>query len=235
VTIDTGGIGLMRLTGFGYTLDETEMNSIVQTLLGVDVLQDPEGLRMCVELSEQEIGETIPPSSGGWADDTDGNGHLRELVGRLMWRDAAMWVFVETVQDLYGSCLLLESIRTAVRTILAEPVLSRGERQAIHQMCADLVCSDVAALFRLSVGSLGHVLVSDRANLRAVLNELENLPARADGLHPIVAFAEYLAKEQPPEAAERLRLWTDSRVGNRTPLVQALHRIRSSRVLRGTA
>lgn len=135
----------MRLTGFGYTLDETEMNGIVQTLLGADILQDPQGLRMCVELSEREIGEAIPASSGGWADDTDERGQLRELVGRLMWRDAAMWVFVETIQDLYGSCPLLESIRTAVRSILAEPILSRGERQAIHQMCADLVCSDVAS------------------------------------------------------------------------------------------
>ena len=182
---------------------------------------------MCVELSEQEIGEAIPAPSDGWADAADGDGPLRELIGQLLRRDAAMWVFVETIQDLYGSGALLESVRAAVRKILADPVLSRDERRAVHRMCANLVCSDVATLFRLSVGRIGHVLRSEIGNLRAVLNELENLPVRADGLHPIVAFVEYLAKEQPPEAADQLRRWTESRVGTRTPLVQALHKIRN--------
>ena len=182
---------------------------------------------MCVELSEQEIGEAIPAPSEGWTDDTDGHAPLKELISQLMRRDAAIWVFVETIQDLYGPCALLESVRAAVRAILAEPVLTRAERQAVHRMCANLACSDVATLFRLSVGSLGHVLKSETDNLCAVLNELENLAVRADGLHPIVAFVEYLAKEQPPEGADQLRRWTESRAGTRTPLVQALHKIRN--------
>jgi hypothetical protein len=203
------------------------VDSIAHALLGVDILQDPEGLRMCVALSEQEIGEKIPMSPAGWTADADESGPLCEIVGRLLWRDAAMWVFVETIQDLYGPGALLESVRSAVRSIVAEPILTRDQRQAVHQLCANLICADVAALFRLSVGRLGHVLLSDPANICAVLNELENLPARADGLHPIVVFVEYLAKEQTPEAAEKLRLWTESRVASRTPLMQALHRIRN--------
>ena len=202
------------------------MDGIVQTLLGIDILQDPAGLRVCVERSEQEIGEKIPPPPAGWTESSDDTTVLRELVQQLMWRDAAMWVFVDIIEDFYGRSPLVESARAAVRSMLAEPVLTREHRQAIHQLCENLISSNVATLFRASVRDSGHVLTSDERNLRAVLNELENLPVRTDGLHPIVAFIAYLACEQQPEHAEKLRLWAESYVGSSTPLLQALHEIR---------
>ena len=180
---------------------------------------------MCVERTEQEIGEKIPAPPRGWTESTDDTCVMRELVEQLMWRDTAMWVFVDTIADLYGQFQLVESARAAVRAILAEPVLAREHRQAAHQLCENLTCANAAALFRASVADAGHILTSDASNVRAVLNELENLPVRTDGLHPIVAFIAYLACEQQPEYGEKLRLWAESRVGNSTPLLQALHKI----------
>lgn len=219
-----GDVRLERFDTPDHTLDEAAMNNIVQTLRAVDLLQDPRGVEMLVGLSEQEIGEQITRPTAGWSDD-DEDSQLRDLVNRLMRRDAAMWVFVEMVKDIYGPGAQYESLRNAVGLVFAEPVLSREQRQAVHRLCEDLVCSDVAALYRLSVGPLGHALRSGAGNLSAVLNELENLPARRDGLHPVVAFVEYLAK-QVPEKADQLRSWTQSIVGTRTPLLQALGKIR---------
>lgn len=202
------------------------MDSIVDALLEVDILSDPEGLRMCVELSEQEIGEAIPITTG-LADDADEHANLWDLVGRLRWRDAAMWVFVDTVQDIFGAGEVMDSVRTAVRSLVAEPLLTRAQRQTAHRLCADATCSEVAERFRVSVGGIGYVLGADPDNLCAVLNELEDLPVRAeDGLHPIAVFVELLAGEQPPERAEHMRAWVDSCVGDRAPLVQALYEIR---------
>jgi hypothetical protein len=217
---------LDHLGGLGHTSEETEMDSIVEAFLGIDVLRDPAGLKMCIELSEQEIGEEIPTAQKGLTG-SDEHSALKGLIGRLRWRDAAMWVFVETIQDLYGPGEIMESIRAAVRSLFAEPVLTREQRRVAHRLCSGLASADVAALFGLSVGGLGHTLESDVGNLHAVLNELENLPVRSDdGLHPVVAFVEFLASEQSPEVAEPLRIWVDSCVGERTPLVQALHAIR---------
>jgi hypothetical protein len=130
----------------------------------------------------------------------------------------------------------VDSIRTAVRSLVAEPLLTREQRYAVHQLCRGVVCSDAGELFRISVGGIGYVLASDADNLCAVLNELEDLPVRAeDGLHPIVVFVELLAHEQPSELAEQMRTWVDSCVGDRSPLVQALHEIRRrSPARRGT-
>jgi len=69
---------------------------------------------------------------------------------------------------------------------------------------------------------------SDPGNLCSVLNELEELPTRdSDGLHPIAAFVEHLANDQPPEAASPLRAWVDDFVGSRTPHLNAVRSIRS--------
>ncbi len=182
---------------------------------------------MCVEFTEEEIGEQLPRAPARRTRRSDDRTALLDLVGRLSWRDAAMWVFVDMVHDLYGQGETMESVRAAVRSCVAEPVLTRERRRLAHQLCGSLVSPDVPALFRFSAGGVGQMLRSDPANLYAVLNELEDLPVRSeDGLHPVVVFVECLAAEQPPESAERLRSWVDSCVGNRTPLVVALNAIR---------
>jgi hypothetical protein len=94
------------------------------------VLRDPAGLKMCIELSEQEIGEEIPTAQKGLTGSGE-RGALKGLIGRLRWRDAAMWVFVETIQDLYGPGEIMESIRVAVRSLFAEPVLTREQRRVV--------------------------------------------------------------------------------------------------------
>lgn len=206
--------------------EEEGMDRIVEALLEVDILGDPAGLRMCVELSEQEIGEEIPTMAGR-SPSADQHGGLLDLVARLRWRDAAMWMFVDTIQDIFGAGEVIDSVRAAVRAIVAEPVLTRKERQEAHRLCSLAVCSDVAELFRVSAGGIGYVLDADASNLRAVLNELEDLPVRSeDGLHPIVVFVELLADEQPSDLAEQMRTWAYACVGDRAPLVQALHEIR---------
>jgi hypothetical protein len=205
------------------------MNNIVRTLRAVDLLQDPSGVDMLIGLSEQEIGEAIPEISAGWPYYDDEDSRLRNLVNRLRWRDAAVWVFIGMVEDIYGPGERYEAVRTAVALAFAEPVLSREQRQLVHRLCENVVGSDVATLYRLSVGPLVQPLRSDAGNPRAVLNELENLPIRLDGLHPIVAFVEYLAK-QVPEEADQLRSWTQAIVGTRTPLVLALETIRQEPV-----
>ncbi len=184
---------------------------------------------MCVEFSEEEIGETILRARVKGAGLPGDDAALLELVDRLLSRDVAMWVFVYTVIDIYGPSEITESVRSVVNSHLAEPVLNREQRRNLHHLCNSLAGLDVPRLFGLSVDRVGHTLRSDPANLCAVLNELEEYPARArDGLHPIAVFVEYLASDQPPESGDRLRAWVNDFVGSRTPLVTALRRIRDS-------
>lgn len=184
---------------------------------------------MCVEFSEEEIGESILRAQMDGADVPNDDAALLELVDQLLSRDVAMWVFVYTVTDIYGPGEITESVRSVVTSHLAEPVLSREQRRNLHQLCNSLVGLDVPRLFALSVDRVGYPLRSDPANLCAVLNELEEFPARArDGLHPIAVFVDYLASDQPPESADRLRAWVNDFVGSRTPHVTALRKIRDS-------
>jgi hypothetical protein len=182
---------------------------------------------MCVELSEEEIGEKIRGTRAFDREEVDASLALHELISGLVSRDVAMWVFMETLRDLYGSTATIESLRTTVRSCVAEPVLTRDQRRTLHGICTDLRCADATTLFKLSAGGIGSGSPSDPAHLITVLNELEELPARVeDGLHPIVVFVEFLARRQTPTLAERMRAWTDSCVGDRTPLIAALQAIR---------
>lgn len=203
--------------------------AIAEALRRVDLLRDPEGHRMCVEIFQQEIGEAILRPRMDQAAQVSDDAALLDLVDQLLSRDVAMWVFTYTISDIYGSCEITESVRAAVHSHLAEPLLTREQRRELHQLCDRLTGLNVPQLFTMSVDRIGFTLRSDPANLRAVLNELEELPARnRDGLYPIAAFVEYLASEQQPEARDPLRAWTEAFVGSRTPHVTALHSIRNN-------
>jgi vWA-MoxR associated protein C-terminal domain/vWA-MoxR associated protein middle region 0 len=184
---------------------------------------------MCVELSEEEIGEPILRDMVTRADVASGTA-LLELIDQLLAREVALWVFAYTIADIYRPDPVANSLLDAVRSQLAEPVLTRGQRADLHGMCRDIAGLDVPRLFRMSIDRIGYTLRSDPRNLCAVLNELEEFQARAaDGLHPIAVFVRYLAGDQPPESAERLRAWLGEFVGNRTPHVNALQSIMDGR------
>lgn len=181
---------------------------------------------MCVELSEEEIGEPILRDVVTRADVASGTA-LLELIDQLLAREVALWVFSYTIADIYQPDPVANSLLDTVRSHLAEPVLTRVQRADLHRMCRDIAGLDVPRLFRISIDRIGYTLHSDPANLCAVLNELEEFQARAeDGLHPIAVFVEYLAGDQPPESAERLRDWLREFIGNRTRHVNALRSIR---------
>ena len=184
---------------------------------------------MCVELSEEEIGERIPHDVLTRADVASGVA-LLELIDQLLACEVALWVFAYTIADIYRPDPVAGSLLDTVRSHLAEPVLTRGQRADLHRLCRDIAGLDVPRMFRMSIDRIGCTLRSDPRNLCAVLNELEGFQARAaDGLHPIAVFVEYLAGDQPPESAERLRAWLRKFVGNRTPHVNALQSITDAR------
>lgn len=184
---------------------------------------------MCVELSEEEIGESIFREVVTRSDVMSGAA-LLELIEQLLAREVALWVFAYTIADIYQPDPVANFLLDTVRAQLAEPVLTREQRADLHRMCRDIVGWDVPRLFSISIDRIGYTLHSDPANLCAVLNELEEFQARADdGLHPIAVFVEHLAGDQPPESAERLRAWLRDFIGNRTPLVNALQTISDGR------
>ena len=182
---------------------------------------------MCIQFSEEEIGEPIfrnrERSTGEAGDDPD----LLELADRLLSRDVAMWVFSYTVADIYGPGEVADAVRSAVSRHLAEPLLSREQRRELHQICANMADLDVPRLFSLSIDHIGHALRSDPSNMRAVLNELEEFPVRAsDKLPPIAVFVDNLASAQPAEFRDRLRAWVADFLP-RKPQADALSKIRS--------
>jgi len=200
--------------------------AIIDAIGKVDLLQDPEGLRMCVELSEEEIGEPILRGVLTRADVAGGTA-LLALIDQLLAREVALWIFAYTIVDIYRPDPIANSLLDALKSHRPDPVLTREQRADLHRMCRDIVAWDVPTLFRNSIDRIGYTLHSDPTNLCAVLNELEEFQARAeDGLHPIAVFVEYLAADQPPESAERLRAWLREFIGERTRHVNALRSIR---------
>jgi hypothetical protein len=183
---------------------------------------------MCIQFSEQEIGEPI------FQDQENGPGRpvdhldLLELADHLLSRDIAMWAFADTIADIYGPGEIADAVRSAVSLHLARPLLSREQRRDLHEMCANLAEPDVPRLFTLSIDHIGHTLRSDPSNLRAVLNELEEFPPRArDQLPPIAVFVDNLAIGQPAEFRERLRDWVADLLPRKSH-ADALSKIRNS-------
>src|SRR5580658_4418349 len=107
----------------GHDPDGIMRLAIVDAIRKVDLLRDPEGLRMCVELSEEEIGEPIPRDVVTTADVTSGAA-LLELIDQLLAREVALWVFAYTIADIYRPDPVANSLLDAVRSHLAEPVLT---------------------------------------------------------------------------------------------------------------
>ena len=178
---------------------------------------------MCIQFSAEEIGEAIfRPGENGDAD-------LLELVDQLLSCDVAMWVFTDTIADIYGPGEIADCVRAAVSQHLAKPLLSREQRRELHQLCHNLAILDIQQLFAMSIDHVGHTMQSDPSNLRAVLNELEQFPDRArDGLPPIAVFVAILADAQPAEVRERLRAWVAELVGPGMLRMAVLDGIRSS-------
>jgi hypothetical protein len=171
----------------GDDLDGAKRQAIAEALRTVDLLRDPKGREMCIEFSEEEIGETIVQARTEAADVAD-DADLLDLADQLLSRDVAMWVFIYAVADIYGD-EAADSLRVAVGPHLAKPLLTREQRRDLHRMCNDLDVLEVRQLFALSIYPVGHALRSDPRNLCAVLNELEEFPARTeDRLHPIAVF-----------------------------------------------
>ncbi len=179
---------------------------------------------MCIEFSEEEIGEPILQAQEDAADIADDDADLLELANQLLSRDVVMWVFIYTVTDIYGK-EIAAALRAAISPHVVQPLLDRDQRRALHKICNNLDVLDVQQLFASSIAPVRRALRSDPRNLRAVLNELEEFPARAaDKLHPIVIFVYQLARTQPLEAGDTLRAWAEAFVGSRTPQLAALRR-----------
>lgn len=208
--------------------DGAKRQAIAEALRTVDLLRDPKGREMCIEFSEEEIGETIGQARTEAADVGDDDADLLQLADQLLSRDVAIWVFIYAVADIYGE-EAAESLRVAVSPHLAKPLLTREQRRDLHRMCNDLDVLDVRQLFASSIHPVGHALRSDPRNLCAVLNELEEFPARTeDRLHPIAVFVYELARALPLEAGDPLRAWVEDFVGPRFPQLTALSKIRDS-------
>jgi hypothetical protein len=184
---------------------------------------------MCIQISEQETGEPIFRGRENGASEAAGEDpDLLELAGELLSRDVVMWVFADTIADIYGPGEVADAVRSAVSSHLAKPMLSREQRRELHQMCANLADPDVPRLFTMSIDHAGYTLRSDPANLRAVLNELEELPVRAsDKLPPIAVFVDNLASAQPAEFRDRLLRWVADLLP-RKPSADALSKVRNS-------
>jgi hypothetical protein len=216
---------LGSLGGSGDDPNGARRQAIAEALRAVDLLRDPKGREMCIEFSEEEIGETIVQAQEDAADIADDDADLMELANQLLARGVAMWVFIYTVTDIYGN-EIAESLRAAVSPHVAKPLLTREQRRTLHQICNNVNVHGVQQLFASSMDPVGHALRSDPRNLRAVLNELEEFPARAeDRLHPIAIFVYQIASVLPPEAGDPLRAWVEDFVGSRLPQLEALHRI----------
>lgn len=164
---------------------------------------------MCIQFSEQETGEPIFRGRENGAGEAAGDDpDLLELTDELLSRDVVMWAFADTIADIYGPSEVADAVRDAISLHLAKPLLSREQRRELHQVCANLADPDVPRLFALSIDHVGYTLRSDPSNLRAVLNELEEFPARArDQLPPIAVFVDNLASAQPAEFRDRLLGW----------------------------
>jgi vWA-MoxR associated protein C-terminal domain/vWA-MoxR associated protein middle region 0 len=183
---------------------------------------------MCIQFSEEEIGEPIFRNREGITGDVGDELDLLELADHLLSRDIAMWVFAYTIADIYGPGGVADAVRSAVSSHLAEPLLSREQRRELHLMCANLADPHTPQLFTLSINHVSHTMRSDPSNLRAVLNELEEFPARAaDKLPPIAVFVDNLASAQPAELRDRLRTWVADFLP-RKPQADALSKIRNS-------
>jgi hypothetical protein len=192
------------------------------------LLRDPEGRKMCIQFSEQEIGEPIFRDQENGAEEAVADLDLVELTDQLLSRDVAMWVFADTIADIYGPGEVADAVRSAVSLHLAKPLLSREQRRELHEICANLADLDVPRLFTLSIDHMGYTLRSDPSNLRAVLNELEELPARAaDKLPPIAVFVDNLATAQPAEFRDRLSGWVADFLPGK-PYADTLSKIRNS-------
>jgi hypothetical protein len=95
--------------GFGHDPVAIKRRAIADVFRSIDLLRDPEGRRMCIEFSEEEIGEPIlgvDPDNHATRDDDE----LLRLVDHLLAREVAMWVFVYTITDIYSTFALLPGV-----------------------------------------------------------------------------------------------------------------------------
>ena len=137
---------------------------------------------------------------------------ISNLVLACLSQPGAMY---ELLDELYSSCSEpppppLRELNQLVSQNVPDPLLLSRERKALYELIADVSFAQAAEAYSEAVGPVGNPIPADVHNVISIAAELEQITGPPEGLPPLIAFAQSLARIASPANAGRISHWIDA-------------------------
>jgi hypothetical protein len=184
---------------------------VVDNLEQVQVLRDPAGRRLCLDLLADYLGFSlhVPESPVTRL-------HLFSIVLACRQYPRALAVFAEVVEELEPGTpavrkvrQLLDDMSMLLDDMSTLDLVSEQDREELLRLLSGGVVEQLAELVRAAAGPIAAELQIDHHQPEEAVGLLEQLNARPDGVPPLLVFVEYLAKRIGDRRGGQLRDWND--------------------------
>jgi len=200
---------------------------LVDTLEHVQVLRDPSGRRLCLDLVEEYLGFALHVAEAQAT-----RVHLFAILLACRQHPRALGVLAGVLEELEPGTPAVRRVRQFVEDMSALELISEKQRAELLELMAGTADEYLTDLVRAAAGPAGVELPVDHHKPEDALVLLEQLNARPDGVPPLLVFVEYLARVVGDHRGDQLRDWND-RQAIRMDIVPQIRAIRAERTDNG--
>ncbi|WNV88742.1 effector-associated domain 2-containing protein [Umezawaea sp. Da 62-37] len=183
---------------------DTSQKILVDALEQVQVLRDPNGRMLCLDLLADRLGfslqaQVLPTTRQ----------HLFSIVLACRRHRSGLAALLDVLDQMEPGS---EAVRRAYHVLdgmRAADLLADRERERLLDVFSHVTCSHVAALCRTAAGLAAPEPSEEPRDLVDALVYLEQLNARSDGIPPVVVFVEHLARHLDGPSSDQLKEWND--------------------------
>jgi vWA-MoxR associated protein C-terminal domain/vWA-MoxR associated protein middle region 0/Effector-associated domain 2 len=178
---------------------------VVEALEQVQVLRDPTGRRLCMDLLTEYLGFPLQimefPST---------RQYLFGFMLACRQHPDALEMLLRVLDQLEPGSRAVERVRQLVEDIQAMELVPDDDRKQLVELVSRAGFPRVAELSRAAAGPAAAEFPLDDQEPEEALGYLENLNARPDGVPPLLVFVEYLAHQVGGHLGDQLREWSEN-------------------------
>ncbi|GAA2397645.1 hypothetical protein GCM10010191_00380 [Actinomadura vinacea] len=166
---------------------------------------------LCISVLERDLGH------GLHLDRHEQAGHdVWGLVDACLDSPGGIHMLLEAVETFHRGSRSVRALRALVEELLPEPLLAGGERQELNQLVQALERQGLSPfqtaalplLYQHAVGPVGPPLGLEVRGVRDIIEQLEEMPLRTDGVAPLLVFVNHLAGYARGATATAFGEWT---------------------------
>lgn len=170
-------------------LAPTVLDRLVDELVKLDSVRDTRTRHLYEDLLPSAMSSALVESRS-----VAPREYALSLVQECQRHAGGLRSLIDALRSMHPATVQLSTVEELLRPVVPPPLLEPPERDRLHQLIEDVPpTSSPQALYYLSVGQFGPPIDRDVATLIEVVDHLEEVVVRPDGMPPLLEFVENLA------------------------------------------